>query len=134
MTGGAYGKYGVARTYALIFGIAYLSVAAMEAVAQHGLKPVLDFTGLQNGVHWAVGSVVLLSFFAGEATAKMMSRIAGMVFLAITVWGVASPSGVGDFLGYSGNIPVSYNFVHALTGAAALYAGFATQSSIAASA
>jgi hypothetical protein len=127
MADGAYGRWGIARTYALIFGIAYLAVAATEAIARDALEPVLEFTGVQNAIHWAVGAVVVLSFFGSDATAKMVARVIGLVFVAITVFGVAAPGSLGDLLGYEGDIPASYNVVHALTAVAALYAGFATR-------
>ncbi len=129
MAAGSYGKYGIARTYALIFGVAYLAVAAAEAITQDALEPVLEFTPLQNAVHWAVGAVVLLSFFGSEATAKLVARVVGVVFVALTIWGFVSPSSFGDFLGFSGDVPVSYNIIHAATAAVALYSGFATRSS-----
>ncbi|MEX1047472.1 MAG: DUF4383 domain-containing protein [Actinomycetota bacterium] len=127
MAEGAYGKWGIARTYALIFGIAYIGVAATEAITQDALKPVLEFEPLQNAVHWAVGVIVLLSFFGSEATARMVARVFGVVFLALTIWGFAAPDSLGEFLGYPGDIPVSYNLVHFLTAVAALFAGFASR-------
>jgi uncharacterized protein DUF4383 len=130
---GSYGKYGIARTYALIFGIVYLAVAAVEAITQDALEPVLQFTGLQNAVHWAVGAVVLLSFFGSESTARLVARVIGVVFMALTLWGFLSPSSLGQLLGYVGDIPISYNVVHLLTAVAALYAGFASRSTTAAS-
>jgi predicted permease len=129
MAEGAYGRWGIARTYALIFGIAYLGVALTEAIAQEALSPVLEFTGIQNAIHWIVGTVVLLSFFGSEATAKSVARVIGVVFVAITVFGFVAPETLGELLGFDGAIPVAYNVVHALTAAVALYAGFATRSS-----
>ncbi|HXF37299.1 MAG TPA: DUF4383 domain-containing protein [Actinomycetota bacterium] len=127
MGDGAYGRYGIARVYALIFGITYLAVAAVELITRDALAPVLEFTALQNAVHWAVGAVVLLSFFGGETAARLVARIVGVVFVALTLWGVVAPDSLGAFLGYAGGIPVSYNIVHALTAAVALYAGFASR-------
>lgn len=129
MAEGAYGRWGIARTYALIFGIVYLAVALTEVITKDALEPVLRFTGFQNAIHWAVGVVVLLSFFGSEATAKLIARVVGVVFVVITLYGFVAPSGLGDLLGFEGNIPASYNFVHALTAVVALYAGFATRTS-----
>jgi hypothetical protein len=126
---GTYGKWGIARTYALIFGITYLAVALTEAIAQDALKPVLEFSAFQNGVHWAVGAVVLISFFAGEVVAKLVARVIGVVFVALTLWGVFARDSLGTFLGYDHALPWSYNVVHALTAAVALYAGFASRAS-----
>ncbi len=125
MADGAYGKYGIARTYALVFGIAYLAVALTEAIAQSALKPILQFTGIQNAIHWTVGAAALLSFFGGEATAKLVARAIGIVFVVVTVFGVVARGTAGDVLGFPGALPWSYNVVHALTAVAALYAGFA---------
>lgn len=129
MAEGAYGKYGIARLYCLIFGIAYLAVAAVEAITQDALKDSigLEFTAMQNAIHWVVGVVTILAFFGSEATARMVARVIGFVFLAITVWGFASPSSIGDFLGFDGGLPVTYNIVHLLTTVAALFAGFASR-------
>jgi hypothetical protein len=127
MADGAYGRWGIARTYALIFGITYLAVAATEAITQDALEPVLEFTAIQNAIHWAVGAVVLLSFFGSEATARLVARVIGLVFLAITIVGFVAPDTLGELLGFDGDIPTSYNVVHALTAAVALYAGFASR-------
>lgn len=129
MAEGAYARWGMARTYALIFGMAYLAVAATEAITRDALEPVLEFTGIQNAIHWAVGAVVFLSFLGSEATAKMVVRVVGVVFVAISAYGFISPDGLGDVLGFSSDIPVSYDVVHALTAAIALYVGFATRRS-----
>jgi hypothetical protein len=134
MAEGAYGKLGFARTYALIFGIAYIGVALLEVIlgGGDGLRAgdfiILQRTTLQNIVHWAVGVVVLGSFFAGEAAARTVARIVGIVFVALTIWGFVSPSSLGNILGYGGDIPVFYNIVHLVTALVALFAGFAGRS------
>jgi Domain of unknown function (DUF4383) len=132
MAEGAYGKLGFARTYALIFGIAYIAVALLELILGDltaGDFVILQRTTLQNIIHWAVGVVVLGSFFAGEAAARMVARIVGIVFVALTIWGFVSPSSLGDLLGYSGDIPLIYNIIHLVTALVALFAGFAGRSS-----
>ncbi|HXF73997.1 MAG TPA: hypothetical protein VNO79_15480 [Actinomycetota bacterium] len=123
----AYGRFGLARTYAMIFGVAYLGVALTEVLTRDALAPVLEFTVAQNAIHWAVGALVLGSFFAGEGAARLVARIVGVVFVLVTALGVLAPRALGDLLGYPGGIPVSYNVVHALTAIAALYAGLATR-------
>lgn len=130
-TEGAYGRMGFARFYALVFGIAYLGVAILELFFPEGdaLKAgnfvLFERTTLQNIIHFAVGAVVLGSFFAGESTARTVARVIGILFLALTIWGFVSPDSLGSFLGYSGEIPLFYNLVHAATAALALFAGFA---------
>jgi hypothetical protein len=129
--GKAYGRMGFARFYALVFGIAYIGVAILELFFPEsdpltiGDTLILQRTVLQNVVHFAVGIVVLGSFFAGETAARNVARIIGVVFLLLTIYGFAAPDSLGELLGYDGDIPVVYNLVHAVTAVLALFAGFA---------
>jgi uncharacterized protein DUF4383 len=127
----AYGKggFGVARAYALVFGIAYIGVALLEVILKNkGLTisgaTILSFTGIQNAIHWIVGVVVLGSFFAGENAARTVARIVGVVFVVITVYGFAARKSLGDLLGFDGKLPMFYNYVHLATALLALFAGF----------
>ncbi len=126
----SYGRMGFARFYALVFGIAYIGVALLELILGEltiGNTVILARTTLQNLVHWAVGVVVLGSFFAGEAAARTVARIVGIVFVILTIYGFVAPESLGQILGYGDNtaIPVSYNIVHLVTALLALFAGFA---------
>lgn len=126
--GAYYGRMGFARFYALVFGIAYIGVALLELILTDltiGDTVILQRTTLQNIVHFAVGIVVLGSFFAGEVAARNVARIIGVVFVALTVYGFVAPDSLGDLLGYDGDIPMSYNIVHLVTALLALFAGFA---------
>jgi hypothetical protein len=118
---------GIARTYALIFGITYIVVALL--LGGDGLvigdTTILQLTGLQNAVHWLIGIVVLASYASGEAGAKATARVIGVVFLLLTLAGFMARETVGDLLGFDGPLPWSYNIVHALSAVAALFAGFA---------
>lgn len=122
---------GFARLYALIFGIAYIGVAVLELFFSEtdpltiGDTVILQRTTLQNIIHFAVGIIVLGSFFAGESAARTVARIIGIVFVALTIYGFVAPDSLGDLLGYSGDIPVVYNIIHAATAVIALFAGFA---------
>ncbi len=124
------GGMGVARTYALIFGLAYALVALLELLIARdggwpeGNSPILQFTALQNVVHWAIAVVVLGSFFAGENAARMVARIVGIVLVALAIWGFIDAGSLGELLGYDDELPVAYNWVHLVTGLAALFAGF----------
>jgi hypothetical protein len=125
-------RLGIARIYALVFGIAYLSVAVLEvALGSSGLRigdtQILRVTAAQNVVHWAVGLVVLGSFFAGEIAAKMTARVIGIVFVAVTVLGFVARGFTGNLLGFDGPLPWTYNIVHLATAAFALFAGFAAE-------
>ena len=130
MAEGYGGKQGIARTYALIFGIAYIGVALLEDIlGGSGLKIgstlVLKVTALQNIIHWTVGVVVLGSFFAGETQAKMVARIVGLVFVLVTILGFVARTFTGKLFGFHGPLPWSYNVVHLATAIFALIGGFA---------
>jgi uncharacterized membrane protein len=127
MNGDSDGRWGIARTFALILGLGYLALALAEAIAQDAWQPVLEYRALQNGVHWAVGAVLLVSCFAGEETAKLVLRVAGVVFLALTVWGVVARASLGTLLGFDHPLPWAAEIVYALTAVAALSAGFAVR-------
>jgi hypothetical protein len=124
--------YGIVQMYALVFGIAYLGVAVLEVVlGSNGLKiggtTILQVQLVQNLIHWVVGLAVLGSFFAGENTAKLVARAVGIVFVLVTLLGLFVEPLTGQLLGFPDALPMSYNLVHLLTAAAALFAGFAAQ-------
>ena len=124
--------WGIVQTYALVFGIAYLAVAILEdAFGSGGLTiggvPILQVQLVQNIIHWVVGLAVLGSFFAGENWAKVVARVVGVVFVVVTLLGLFVEPLTGQLLGFPGALPASYNIVHLLTAAAALFAGFAAQ-------
>lgn len=129
MAKGMYGRIGIARLYSLIFGIAYLAVAAIEVLFQGRFSEDfgIEFTGLQNAIHWTIGVIALAVFFATERTARIVARVIGIAFLILTIWGFAKPLSFGDFLGYPGDVPQTYNVVHLLTALAALFAGFTSR-------
>jgi hypothetical protein len=125
------GTMGLGRLYAIVFGLAYLAVAALEIVllatgtfVEIGNVTIFKFALLQNIIHWTVGLVVFGSFFAGEYWAKYVARIVGVVFVLVSLLGIFLPKFTGQLLGFSGNLPFSYTVVHILTAAAALTAGF----------
>lgn len=124
------GKLSIVRIYALVFGIAYIGVAALEDILGSkglmlGSQQVLKVTAVQNTIHWAVGLAVIGSFFAGDAIAKLVARAVGVVFVLVTALGLAAEPFTGKLLGFHGGLPASYNIVHAATAVAALFAGFA---------
>ena len=125
-------SFGIVQMYALVFGIAYLGVAVLEvALGSNGLKiggvTILQVQLVQNLIHWVVGLAVLGSFFAGENVAKLVARVVGIVFVVVVLLGLFVEPLTGQLLGFPGALPASYNIVHILTAAAALFAGFAAQ-------
>lgn len=126
------GKLGIARAYALVFGVAYVGVALVELILggagwKIGDTTVLEVTAAQNVIHWAVGIAVLGSFFAGEVAARATARAVGIVFVLVTLLGFVARDFTGNLLGFDGPLPWSYNIVHLLTAAVALFAGFAAE-------
>src|SRR5260370_3993731 len=124
--------WGIVQIYALVFGIAYLAVAILEdAFGSGGLNIggalILQVQLVQNLIHWVVGLAVLGSFFAGENWAKIVARAVGVVFVVVTLLGLFIEPLTGQLLVFPGALPLSYNIVHLLTAAAALFAGFAAQ-------
>jgi hypothetical protein len=132
MAEGAYGKMGVARMYALIFGIAYLAVGLLELFYGNDNPLAIGDTVLIQGgtihivIHLAVGVLVLGSFFAGESAAKSVARVVGVVFLAVTIWNIVAGDSYADFVSLEGTdgTPIVYTIVHAVTAVGALFAGF----------
>src|ERR671932_1995735 len=125
-------RYGIVQIYALVFGIAYLGVAVLEvALGSNGLKiggtTILQIQLVQNLIHWVVGLAVLGSFFVGENAAKLVARAVGIVFVLVALLGLFVEPLTGQLLGFPDALPMSYNIVHILTAAAALFAGFAAQ-------
>src|SRR5919199_6306991 len=125
-------RYGIVQMYALVFGLAYLGVALLEVVlGSDGLRiggvTILQIQPVQNLIHWAVGVAVLGSLFAGENVAKLVARVVGIVFVVVTLLGLFVEPLAGQLLGFPDALPMTYNLVHLLTAAAALFAGFAAQ-------
>jgi hypothetical protein len=133
MANAATGKLGIARMYALVFGIAYVAVALIEDIAGGGTgisvsgHTLLKLTATQNVIHWAVGIVVLGSFFVGELAAKMVARAVGIVFVVVSLLGLVARHFTGKLLGFHGSLPWSYNVIHIATAILALFAGFAAE-------
>ena len=127
-----YGKMGIARMYALIFGIAYLGVGLLELFYQYdnplalGDTVVIAGATLHTIIHLAVGVIVLGSFFAGETAAKSVARVIGVVFLIILILNFVATDFYAELVGFPDNygLPGVYYLAHALIAAGALFAGF----------
>ena len=135
MAEGAYGKMGVARMYALVFGIAYLAVGLLELI--YGVDDPLvigdDLVLIAGGtlhivIHLAVGVLVLGSFFAGESAAKSVARVVGVVFLVVFALNLFASNFYAELVGFpdGAETPIVYTIVHAITALGALYAGFSS--------
>jgi hypothetical protein len=127
-----YGKLGIARFYALVFGIAYLAVGLLELFYKTDDPLKIGDTILIAGatvhiiIHLAVGILVLGSFFAGESAAKSVARVVGVVFLIVFALNLFASNFYAELVGFpdGSKTPIVYTIVHAITAAGALYAGF----------
>ena len=133
--GGSLADSGTAGLFALVFGVAYVSVAALELILGDDGLHVGDASNINeiillkstphNLIHWVVGIALLGALFLGFA--KIAARVVGSVFALVTVLGLIAPSFTMDTLldyGPGLSVPIAYTLVHALTAAAGLYAGF----------
>lgn len=139
MTEATYGRMGIARAYALIFGIAYLAVAILEVFFRSDDPLVIGGTTILAGgtvhivIHFAVAALVLGSYFAGETAARMVARIIGVTFVVVSLLNVFAGTFYWDLVAggtlqsQESGTPVVYTVVHIATALAALYAGFATR-------
>lgn len=111
------------KTFALVFGIAYVVVALAEVLFSRGVSGgLLFFTPVHNAVHWLTGVLGLIAYKSGMAMAKLYAQVFGVVFLLVFILGVATPDFLATVLGYPVNLV--YNVVHLVTGLAGIYAGF----------
>jgi hypothetical protein len=114
--------------YAFVFGLAYLLVAILEItlgdVSPAGIV-LIEFTLLQNSVHWITGSVVFGSFIRGENAARFVAKGVAIIFGILSILGLVARAWLGGILGFPGPLPWFYNWVHIATAAAAAVTGFA---------
>jgi Domain of unknown function (DUF4383) len=122
-----------AQTYALIFGAIYLLVGIV-GFAFTGFDNFATFSGdkiiifyvnpLHNLVHIALGGVLLAGSRA-HATAKTANLVVGIVLLVVALIGfIETPDKVLEWLSIDGSGSAD-NFLHLITGAAAVYFGTA---------
>jgi hypothetical protein len=108
-------------------GVAFALLTALELVIGQwavGEADILLRTTKSNLLHWAVALVLLGAFFSGLEASRIAVRVVGTILAGIGAWGLLSPSTLGDFLGYAGEIPSSYAVLHLLAGVGCLVAGF----------
>jgi hypothetical protein len=122
-----------AQTYGLIFGAIYLLVGIV-GFAFTGFDNFASFTNdkiiifyvnpLHNIVHIALGAVLIAGSNA-HATAKTANLIVGVVLLLVALIGfITTPDKVLELLSIDGAGSAD-NFLHLLTGAAAVFFGTA---------
>ena len=120
-----------AQTYALVFGAIYLLVG-LVGFAFTGFSHFAEFSDdkilifyvnpLHNLVHIAIGGVLLAASSKHE-TAKTMSLVVGVVLVLVALIGfIETPDKVLELLTIDGSGSAD-NFLHLITGAAAIFFG-----------
>jgi hypothetical protein len=121
---------GPARTFCLVFGVAFLLVALIESVMgtwRAGNVILADFTLTQNIIHWITGLALLGAYFAPEYVAKGFARTFGIIYILVALLGIAARTWTGQLVGYEGPLPWIYNLEHAALGIFGLIAGFTSR-------
>jgi hypothetical protein len=127
-----------AQTYALVFGAIYLLVG-LVGFAFTGFDNFATVSGdeiiifavnpLHNLVHIAIGGVLLAASGKHE-TAKTISLVVGVVLLLVALIGfIETPDKVLEWININEGASSADNFLHLITGAAAVYFGTAGASS-----
>ena len=121
-----------AQLYALIFGAIYLLVGLVGfaftgfdnfATVSDDKLLFFPINPLHNLVHIAIGAVLLAASSKHE-TAKTMSLVVGVVLLLVALIGfIETPEKVLEWLNIFEGTSSADNFLHLLTGAAAVYFG-----------
>lgn len=111
----------MAKTYAVVFGIAYVLVALLEFLFKQ-VGGLLWFTPVHNGIHWLTGVLGLVAYGMGDKAAKTYAQVFGVVFTLVAILGFLAPGFLAQVLGYPVNL--FYNLVHTATGLLGLYVGF----------
>lgn len=116
-----------AGIFALVVGGVYLLVALAEGVigidgwrigGTYILQPVAPHTVIQ----WSLGLVLIGSFFAGGAAARLVLGAAAVILLAVSIWGFLDRTSLGHILGHEGALPWSYQVIHLATALLAVFA------------
>ena len=112
----------MAKTYSLIFGVAFLIIALLEVSFQSVVGSVIFYAPIHNAFHWALAVLGVVSFVSGIEGARLYAKISGLVFLAAFVIGIAFPFMLVNFTGYPANN--FYNVVYLIAGLFGVYVGF----------
>ena len=107
------------QMFALVFGAVYLLVGVLGFIN----KPILgifEVNNLHNIVHLLIGAA-LVAGSAKHDTAKTVSLAVGVAYLLVAVIGFVATDFLDDLI----RINQADNFLHLVSGAAAVYVGTA---------
>ncbi|MGH2711129.1 MAG: hypothetical protein ACRDH9_08005 [Actinomycetota bacterium] len=116
-----------ARTVALTLGVSFGALTVLELVFGDwaiGSIRLLERSTKANLLHWALALVLLGSFFANQRAVSLACRIVGPILLVLGIWGLLSARSLGDVLGHTDGIPVTYSLLSLLTGVGATVTGY----------
>lgn len=119
-------NWGLARIFALAFGVLYVVVALTELITQDTLTPLLEYSAPLNAIHWAIGVLLLIAAVAGERISRLAARVLGVALAVATVWLLLSRGSFEGLLDYPQPhpLPESYLVLYSGTAVVALVAGF----------
>jgi hypothetical protein len=113
----------LSRLYALAFGAVYLLVGLVGFAVAPGMEPrpllIFDINLAHNLVHLVLGVAGLGAYFGGAAASRFYAQAVGVVLLVVALAGLLPQPLLGVLPIGGADI-----FLHALTGAIGVYAGF----------
>lgn len=121
---------GPARSFALVGGIAYLVLSAVELFVARpqeivaGGRVVLNYSLLHNAIHWGIGIALLASLSFGRYPAKMAARAVGFAFVPISLLSIFATDWFGRLMGHGGPLPLLLVFSNLATCLVGLVAGY----------
>ena len=107
------------QTFALVFGAVYLLIGLLGFV-NRPILGIFEVNMLHNIVHLAIGAALVFGS-RDHATAKTVSLVVGVVYLLVAVLGFVATDFLDDLI----RINQADNFLHLVSGAAAVYFGTA---------
>jgi Domain of unknown function (DUF4383) len=116
----------LSRMYALVFGAVYLLAGLVGLAIAPGMEPrslvIFDINLAHNLVHILLGVAGLAAYFGGFGTSRVYAQVVGVVLLVVALAGFLPQPLLGILPIGGADI-----FLHALTGALGVYAGFVAQ-------
>jgi len=113
----------LSRLYALVLGSIYLLVGLVGLAIAPGMTPqpllVFDINLAHNLVHLVLGIAGLVAYFGGASPSRLYAQVAGAALLVVALAGFLPQPLLGILPIGGADI-----FLHALTGALGVYAGF----------
>jgi hypothetical protein len=112
----------MAKLFTQVVGVILLVVGVLGFLMP-GIGTLLQFHTHHNLIHVISGLALAYAGFMGnEATQRLLAKIFGAIYGLVTVLGFAGMENLGPIMLH---LNTTYNLIHLLVAAWALYAGFA---------